>query len=59
MSDPIIKRYSIVAYGIEEKPKGSLLRVEDVIQHLRYILHDDELVISRCESLLDILRNPK
>lgn len=47
-----IQRYSSVSYGVAKNDKGRLCFITDVIETLKHILDDDELVRDRVEAFL-------
>jgi len=51
-----IQRYASVAYGIRSAENGNLVKVQDIVAALEYILDSDEFVQARAETLLLSLR---
>ena len=51
-----MKKYGSVAYGVEEHPKGSLLKVSDVIKSLEDIEYDEPNVLDNIKALISSLK---
>jgi len=51
-----IKKYSSVELGVKEHPKGSLLKVSDVIKNLEDIESDEANVLDNVKALISELK---
>jgi hypothetical protein len=49
------QKYTSISYGVEKAENGKLLLVKDVIDLLKHILDDDDLVRERAEAFLNAL----